>query len=177
MAEVYSRRDAIDIMGAGFHRAAFPADDKGGKRRVVLDKASTLARIEDAINEIHQMEYELEATIGAALTAGATWSDIATATGISARQNAARKFGRARLTYVSQPETERARLDKLAGVGARRITFEVEDGAGELVSRHQSADVARRAAAKWDRTPHANPDLTPATVWKVYPQGRRVPLT
>lgn len=160
-ANVYSRKDATAMMGAGYHRAAFPANDQGGKLRVMVDKTSSLERVADLVDERASLDYEIEGTIGAALTAGASWADIGTALGM-ARQNAQRKYARARLTYASQPEEERARLDRLAGVGLRRITFEVRaSGTDACISRHFSAEAAEKACGGLE-------------VWKVYPQGRTV---
>jgi len=165
----YAKKDVTDMLGVGYHRAAYPATEEGGKRRVVASVESTIGRVSDLSEELSHMAYELEATIGAALTAGASWAHIGVALGMT-RQGAQRKYADARRTYGFAGEEEKARLDKLAGVGVKRITFEVRgvdlEGGPITLSRHHSAEAARKAAAK----------LCDVAVWKVYPAGRAVPL-
>lgn len=187
-----SRRDAVDEQHARYRKPSHVANSTAGRVRILLDKDASLEAITDLVQERKQIEYEVEATIGAALTAGASWADIGAALGVR-RQSAAEKYGRARLTYASQPDDEKARLDRQAGVSRRPIMFEVRDQDGSTVSRHKTAKAAwkRQGVATrrrkcdcptlgvMDGTAAPHLKCTGAvvwTVWKVWPSGRAVQM-
>lgn len=177
MAEVYSRTDATAMLGAAYRRYAHTADATAGKVRTVVDLDGTLDAIANLMDERRQLDYEVVATIGAALTAGANWAQVATITGTS-KQGAAQKYRDARRIYASQPDGERGRLDRQAGIASRPIMFEVrsltwqdETDDDAPLSRHKSAAKAwETARAANQKSPHL------FTVYKVWPTGRRVLL-
>lgn len=176
-AEVFSRKDATDILGAAYKRRSHTADATAGKVRTVLDLEGTLEAITNLLYERNQLEYEVEATIGAALTAGASWSQIGSALGVT-KQGAAQKYRDARRIYVSQPDSERERLDRQAMIVRRPIMFEVrsltmaDETDDDLpLSRHKTAAKAwEQARAATRASGHV------FAVYKVWPSSRRVLL-